>query len=80
MLVPAAALIVGVTPSVPLGPVWPCGPRSPVAPFKLLNVKVVVVPEVLAVTEGVPTAPILEPAAALIVGVTPSVPLGPVWP
>lgn len=39
-----------------------------------------VVPEVLAVTLGVPTTLILVPLAAFIVGVTPSVPLGPVGP
>ena len=75
---PATVAAVPVT-AVPVCHVT-VAPVSPFYPFKLLNVKVVVVPLVFAVTLGVPTAPILPPAAAFMVGVVPlfpGVPCGP---
>lgn len=55
-------------------------PGSPFSPLRLLKVKVVVVPLVDAVTDGVPTTPMLVPFAALIVGVVPFEPAAPVAP
>ena len=67
----------------PVSPLGPCGPVAPVAPLIFLNANAkdgaAVVPDLVTVTEGVPTFASTD-AVALTFGVAPVSPVSPLGP